>query len=133
MKRAAFIVLVPLIFVLTAMTRPTPAADAAAAGGTSVQQAVDRAVEFLRTKAQAPDGSYSAASGPGVTAIVAAAILRNGRSPDDPLLARSLKYLEGFVQPDGGIYQPKTFHRTMKPAWPWSAFTRPTATAATTS
>ncbi len=27
-------------------------------------------------------------------------------SPDDPAVAKSLKYLEGFVQKDGGIYQP---------------------------
>ena len=43
-----------------------------------------------------------------MTAIVAASILRNGRSADDPLVAKSLKYLEGFVQADGGIYDPKS-------------------------
>ncbi len=37
-----------------------------------------------------------------------AGLLRNGRSPDDPLVARSLKYLENDgVQKDGGIYTPK--------------------------
>jgi squalene-hopene/tetraprenyl-beta-curcumene cyclase len=30
---------------------------------------------------------------------------------DDPLVAKSLKYIEGFVQPDGGIYRPNTFYR----------------------
>ena len=68
-------------------------------------QAVDRAINFLRTKGQATDGSYAASTGPGVTAVVTTAILRNGRSPNDPLVARSLKYLEGFIQPDGGIYR----------------------------
>ena len=38
----------------------------------------------------------------------ATAILRHGRSPDDPLVAKSLKHLETFVQSDGGIYKPKS-------------------------
>jgi squalene-hopene/tetraprenyl-beta-curcumene cyclase len=69
------------------------------------QQAVDRAIGFLKTQAQAPDGSYFAKGGPGVTALVTYSILKHGRTPDDPLVAKSLKYLEGFVQPDGGVYQ----------------------------
>jgi squalene-hopene/tetraprenyl-beta-curcumene cyclase len=66
--------------------------------------AVARAIEYLRTTGQAADGSYSAAVSPAITAIVTTAILKHGRGVDDPLVAKSLKYLEGFVQPDGGIY-----------------------------
>ncbi|MBN1908214.1 MAG: terpene cyclase/mutase family protein [Pirellulales bacterium] len=72
------------------------------------QQAVDRALAFLQTKGQQPDGSYAGYAGPGVTAVVTTAILRTGRTPDDPLVAKSLKYLEGFVQPDGGVYAPNS-------------------------
>ena len=43
-------------------------------------KAVDRAIYFLRTKAQATDGSYAAYAGPGATTLVAAAVLRHGRS-----------------------------------------------------
>ena len=32
-----------------------------------------------------------------MTALVTAAVLRNGRTAQDPLVAKSLKYLEGFV------------------------------------
>jgi squalene-hopene/tetraprenyl-beta-curcumene cyclase len=74
-------------------------------------QAVDRAIQFLLTKGQAPDGSFSAEAGPGVTALVTAGILRHGRGPGDPAVAKSLKYLEGFVQPDGGIHAPDTFYK----------------------
>ncbi len=74
------------------------------------RRTVQRALRFLE-KAQAPDGSFAAYAGPGVTAIVTTAMLRNGRSPSDPVVARSLKYLEGFVQPDGGIYQSGTLYR----------------------
>jgi len=75
------------------------------------QQAVDRAVGFLQAKGQAPDGSYAGYAGPGVTMVVTTGLLRNDRTPNDPLVAKSLKYLEGFVQPDGGIYQKDTLFR----------------------
>ena len=70
------------------------------------QQTIDRAIEFLRSK-QAADGSYAAQMGPGVTAVVATGLMRVGLGPDDPAVAKSLKYLEKFVQADGGIYFPK--------------------------
>jgi squalene-hopene/tetraprenyl-beta-curcumene cyclase len=79
------------------------AAAVRASDDDAYSKAVDRAIGFLENKAQAADGSYSAKAGPGVTAVVAAALLRQGRTPNDPLVARSLKYLEGFVQPDGAI------------------------------
>jgi squalene-hopene/tetraprenyl-beta-curcumene cyclase len=108
MTRRALLLLtaVPLILLTTALTAradapPTgPQSDAAA-----FSRAVDRAIGYLQTKGQALDGPYSAQAGPGVTALVTAAILRHGRTPDDPLVAKSLKYLEGFVHEDGGIYQ----------------------------
>ena len=77
----------------------------AADTGKKQEETVARAVEYLRTTGQAADGSYSAAAGPGVTAIVTTAILRHGRSPEDPLVAKSLKYLESFLREDGGIYK----------------------------
>jgi len=76
----------------------------------AIQQAVDRAASYLKTKAQAQDGSYTAAAGPGVTAIVTTGLLRNGRGVNDPSVAKSLKYLEGMVRPDGGIYQAGTLY-----------------------
>ena len=84
---------------------PSPADEAA------YQESVQRAIDFLRTKAQAPDGSYAGFTGPGVTAVVTTGILRNGRTPNDPLVAKSLKYLEGVVQPDGGVYQSGSLFR----------------------
>jgi len=85
---------------------PVPKADAKV-----YAEAVSRAIGFLQNKAQAPDGSYAAYAGPGVTAVVATAILRNGRSPNDPAVAKSLKYLEGFVQPDGAISLKDSLYR----------------------
>ncbi len=75
------------------------------------KNAVDRAVGFLRSKGQAPDGSFSKETGIGVTGVVTAGMLKAGVSPDDPVAAKSLKYLQGFVRPDGGIYQEGTFYK----------------------
>jgi squalene-hopene/tetraprenyl-beta-curcumene cyclase len=68
------------------------------------EQMVDKAVGFLATKGQAADGSFNAAAGPAVTALVTTSLLRHGRSPDDPVVAKGLRYVEKFVREDGGIY-----------------------------
>jgi squalene-hopene/tetraprenyl-beta-curcumene cyclase len=68
------------------------------------QQTVDKAIEYLRTKGQSADGAFSPQVGPAVTAIVVTGLVRNGRSVDDPLVSKGLKYLTGFVRDDGGIY-----------------------------
>lgn len=69
-----------------------------------LNEAVARAVQYLE-QAQAVDGSFSAHAGPGVTAIVATALLRSGRAPSDPVVARALSYLKDHIRDDGGIYQ----------------------------
>lgn len=71
-------------------------------------QIVEKGIEFLRSKGQAADGSFSGERTPAVTALATAAILRHGRSTQDPMVAKALKYLESHVQEDGGIYNPKS-------------------------
>ena len=39
------------------------------------------------------------------------ALLRHGRSADNPLIARSLNWIEQFIRKDGGIYQEGSFYR----------------------
>ncbi|HEX3871546.1 MAG TPA: prenyltransferase/squalene oxidase repeat-containing protein [Pirellulales bacterium] len=90
------------------------------------QDAVNRGVEFLRSK-QGDDGSYSGSAGPAVTALVTTALLRSGRTLNDPFIAKSLKYLEGFVQPDGGIYQPQTNYKNYETCLAIVAFERANA------
>jgi squalene-hopene/tetraprenyl-beta-curcumene cyclase len=67
-----------------------------------------KAIDYLRTKGQKEDGSFSASAGPAVTALVTTALLRNGRTPEDPMVAKAIKYVEGFIQPDGGIHAPES-------------------------
>lgn len=71
---------------------------------------VDRAaviadgIAYLRTAGQAEDGTFTADAGPGLTAMALTALLRNDVPVDDPMVAKGLKALEGFVKPDGGVY-----------------------------
>ena len=108
----AFVAVVTLVAL--AAGRAALAADgpAKAAGkGRLYEDTVNKAIEYFRTQGQAADGSYSAEAGPAVTAIVTTAILKAGRTADDPLVAKSLKNLQGFVHPDGGIYADKSLHQ----------------------
>jgi squalene-hopene/tetraprenyl-beta-curcumene cyclase len=69
-----------------------------------VKVVLDKAIQFLKEH-QNKDGSFvPKLAGPGVSALVAAGLIRNGISPDDPLVAKTLAYLEKQVQKDGGIY-----------------------------
>ena len=85
-------------------------------------QGVDKAIQFLMAKGQAANGSFTAQAGPGVTAIVVTGILSQGRSPDDPVVAKALKYLEKFIQPDGGIYAPENFYKNYETSLGLMAF-----------
>jgi squalene-hopene/tetraprenyl-beta-curcumene cyclase len=69
-----------------------------------------QAVEFLRVRGQAEDGSFSKQNGLGVTALVTAGILSVDTPRDDTMVAKALHYLEGFIQADGGIYAPNSKH-----------------------
>ncbi|HEV3138446.1 MAG TPA: prenyltransferase/squalene oxidase repeat-containing protein, partial [Pirellulales bacterium] len=100
--------------ILIAAAAAARAADTAKSPATDsrlYENTVNKALEYFRAKGQAADGSYSAQAGPAVTALVATAILKTGRTADDPLLAKSLKYVVGFAHPDGGIYADKSTHQ----------------------
>ncbi|MFO0899180.1 MAG: prenyltransferase/squalene oxidase repeat-containing protein [Pirellulales bacterium] len=99
------------LLVLSLAAAALPISASRAAEAKSYDEMVAKAVEFLSTKGQADDGSFSQQASPAVTAIVVESLLKQGRSPDDPVVAKGLKYLEGLAQPDGGIYRPGTFHQ----------------------
>jgi squalene-hopene/tetraprenyl-beta-curcumene cyclase len=107
-RSSGFLLLAVTAAVLAPAERPVLAAELAPEAKQAYQQAVQKGIDYLAGTGQAADGSFSSTVGPGVTAIIATAVMRNGRTPDDPLVAKSLKYLEKYVQPDGGIYDPKS-------------------------
>ncbi|MEN6457830.1 MAG: prenyltransferase/squalene oxidase repeat-containing protein [Thermoguttaceae bacterium] len=69
------------------------------------QTTVDRAIAFL-TSRQSPEGALSPQLGIGPTALYALGLLRAGRSPSDPQVAKSLAFLEEASQETGGIHMP---------------------------
>jgi len=115
LARFAFV----LAFALLLAPRLSLAADTPAKPAASAkvyEDTVNKAIEYFRIKGQAADGSFSAEAGPAITAVATTAILRTGRTADDPMVAKALKYLQGFVHPDGGIYVEKSTHQNYETA-----------------
>lgn len=74
------------------------------------QASIERAVNFLKTS-QADDGSWTAPTQVGITALVTASLVESGVTVDDPTVARAMQYLESYIQDDGGIYHPDSRHK----------------------
>lgn len=115
---------VALVLATTATARgeETPSRGQSGPDPELYQSTVADGIRFLRAS-QAEDGAYSAHASPAITALVAMALLRHDLSPDDPFVARSLEYLEGFAQDDGGIYAPGSYHQNYETALAVMAFT----------
>lgn len=71
------------------------------------RQVVSKAIQYLENS-QADNGSFSESLGPAVTAMCTTALLENGVPRTSPLVQKSLNYLQGFIQADGGVYAPKS-------------------------
>ncbi|MDP7276022.1 MAG: terpene cyclase/mutase family protein [Planctomycetaceae bacterium] len=80
-----------------------------------------RAINFLKS-AQDDDGSWTSPQATGLTALATTALLESGIPASDPVVSRSLKYLESLVQKDGGIYHPRTLHRNYETSIAMLAF-----------
>lgn len=103
MIRRASLVAVLAAIVFTWQTPLTRAADDGV-DPEQLKEILERAADYLKSH-QGADGSFSPRiAGPGVTAVVAAGMLRCGFRADDPVVRRCLAYLEKSVKKDGGIY-----------------------------
>ena len=71
-----------------------------------VEVAVECAIDHLQSRGQFLEGLFGSRDDVGVTALITTALLRGGKDVRNPTVAKSLKYLERSVQPDGGIYAP---------------------------
>lgn len=74
------------------------------------EQTVQSAIDYLRSQ-QGADGGYASVADPGATALITTALLQHRVDQDDPIVAKSLTYLQRFVQPDGGVYRKETYYR----------------------
>ncbi len=72
-----------------------------------------RGIEYLRTRGQAEDGSFSGQTGAAVTGLCVRAILehRPAAAMSDPVIERALAHLQSHSQADGGIYAPGSRYR----------------------
>src|SRR3954447_6222814 len=69
----------------------------------SAESMTDQAVAVLGSR-QGPEGGWSTEREPGITALVATAMLRSKRvTPADPVITRAFGYLERFLSPNGGL------------------------------
>jgi squalene-hopene/tetraprenyl-beta-curcumene cyclase len=73
--------------------------------------AKERGVDFLLHVGRKPNGSYSEVADPGITSLCVTALLRSGRTPTDPAVAKSLSYLTTFIRDDGGIYRTGSYYQ----------------------
>ena len=99
---------------------PSPASaaeDAEEPTAATIDRLVDRGIDFLRSRGQADDGSFSSQSGVAVTALCVRAILENRpQATADPMVRKALAFIESHVQSDGGIYTPGSRHQNYETA-----------------
>ncbi|MFM8262458.1 MAG: prenyltransferase/squalene oxidase repeat-containing protein [Pirellula sp.] len=81
------------------------------------------AVAFLR-QSQAPDGSFSAQAGPGVTGLVASALLSIGLPEDDPMVRKSIDYLLKTKKDSGGLHAEGSRHANYETCLAMMAFSK---------
>ena len=99
-----FRIVFPLLILTILFFTSTPVRAAEVApSAEELKASIGKAHAFLKSK-QAEDGSFLPKFGPGVTALVAASLVKAGYPADDAVVAKAIKYVEGFVQKDGGVY-----------------------------
>ena len=77
-----------------------------------IDRLVNQGIEFLKTRGQAADGSFSGETGAAVTALCVSAILEHRpQAVDDPVVEKALEYIESKFQSDGGIYATGSHYR----------------------
>ena len=106
----AFSLLAAAPISLTSYAQDTAAQKSTSSAVADYKTQIKRAVEFLRTQ-QADDGSFSAQTGVGPTALVVASLLSVDVPVQDPVVAKSLAFLLKHVQADGGIYANGSRHQ----------------------
>lgn len=93
--------LVPAVVIVVGMVLAPMVAHADDA---QLEQSIRAGSRYLAEIGQAEDGSFSAESGPAVTALAVTGLLRTGTPADAPVVRRGVDYLLSFSKPSGGIH-----------------------------
>ncbi len=91
---------------------------------TERQAIIDKAVAYLTRVGQAPDGSFSSKTGPGITGLVVAGLLGVDVPVESPVVSKALAYLESTKHEDGGLYAPKSTHANYETCLAIMAFSK---------
>lgn len=67
----------------------------------------EKGINFLKTS-QGTSGGWTSPDALGISGLVTYSLLVSGVPADDPVVAKALTHITSFVQPDGGIYSPKS-------------------------
>jgi squalene-hopene/tetraprenyl-beta-curcumene cyclase len=113
-----------LAFAMSIVVQVTHVSRSFAEESSGRKAMIDKAVGYLKAVGQSEDGSFSSKTGPGVTGLVAAGLLSVEIPASDPVLAKSLKYLEGTRHPDGGLYAPGSRHANYETCLAIMAFSK---------
>jgi len=111
------------LLTLTVVTTLAANGLAAPPDAKAIDAARQKGVNFLKT-VQNDDGSWTSRALVGVTGAITVGLLDAGLTVEDEAVAKALKYLEGYRQKDGGIYEEKSNHRNYETSIALAAFTR---------
>jgi len=104
MIRTFAVTITILLLLGTSTPAQQPAASLSAATRAKLVESMNRGAAFLRAQQRA-DGKFD--NHPGITAMAAAALLRQPGARDKELatVGKTLDFLKGLAKPDGGIYE----------------------------
>ena len=74
-----------------------------------------KAINFLKTS-QAEGGHWTSPEAPGISGLITYSLLVSGVPATDASLEKALKHLSSYIQPDGGVYFPKSHHSNYETA-----------------
>ncbi len=103
-------------------TQASKSADTATAAGTALDTSApindqitvlaNRGIEFLKSRGQADNGSFSGESGVAITALCVDAILEHRPAAvNEPSIKKALEFIEARIRGDGGIYTEGSSHK----------------------
>ncbi len=78
--------------------------------GQDVDTVRQKAVQFLEVT-QSSDGSWSNSTAVGISGLVTTSLLQNGKTAEDPIVAKGLEFLIRSQQSSGGIHAPESRHQ----------------------
>ena len=110
MKQRQIVVVLAILVGFVSLVRTTPLSAEKRIDQKQYDAMISSAVEFLRSR-QEPNGAFSSNAGTGVTSLVATALLKHGRSTNEPVIANAISYVIQHVQEDGGIYKKESLYR----------------------